>query len=127
MGWYQLKLSKKLLRKMECGGSDVAAGLHFPSKQHFSKLPSQVGFPKQISLNGERGCKPVGVNMKTSMMGKAVCWEPHNLLDSSMSPVCLHESQELQTGFSHFISLNTSIYEHFIDACVTVSSLVTYK
>lgn len=65
--------------------------------------------------------------MKTNMMGKAVCWDPHILLDSLRPPVCLQDLQELQTGFSHLISLNISIYEHVIDELATVSPLVMYK
>lgn len=105
---------------MECGGSDVAGGLHSPSREHFSKSSSRVDSTKQISLNGERGCKSIGVNRKTSMIGKAVCWDPHILLDSLRSPVCLQDPQKLQTGFSHFVSLNTSVYEPFVDGLITV-------
>lgn len=65
--------------------------------------------------------------MKTSMMGKAVYWEPHIFLGSLRSPVCLQYPQELQTGFSRFIRLNTSVYEHTTDELATVSPLVMYK
>lgn len=61
------------------------------------------------------------------MMGKAVCCEPHILLDSLRPPICLQDPQELQTGFSHLISLNTSSYGHVINKLATVSPRVMYK
>lgn len=109
--WHWLKLSRRLSRKTELNMEVLIqlalnGKLHFPIETALFQMTKQGWFyilqNRQISLNGQRGYKSVeGINMKTGVMGKAVCQESHILLRSLRSPVCLQFSQELQLGFSH--------------------------